>query len=69
MDGVDTGSAPRIRGLDTLRALAVSLVVPHHDTPFVSDASTFAWCLDDRYGFAQAGGTPALSPAPAPALR
>ena len=34
---------PRIHGLDTLRALAVSLVVLHHYTLFVSDAPTFGW--------------------------
>lgn len=33
----------RIHGLDTLRALAVSLVVLHHYTLFVSDAPTFGW--------------------------
>jgi len=43
MDGVNTGGAPRIHGLDTLRALAVSLVVLHHYTLFVSDAPTFGW--------------------------
>jgi peptidoglycan/LPS O-acetylase OafA/YrhL len=37
-------SAPsRIHGLDTLRALAVTLVVLHHYTLFVSDAPTFGW--------------------------
>ncbi|KQV37854.1 acyltransferase [Massilia sp. Root335] len=43
MDGVNTGGPPRIHGLDTLRALAVSLVVLHHYTLFVSDAPTFGW--------------------------
>jgi peptidoglycan/LPS O-acetylase OafA/YrhL len=33
----------RIHGLDTLRALAVSLVVLHHYTLFVSAAPTFGW--------------------------
>jgi peptidoglycan/LPS O-acetylase OafA/YrhL len=41
-DGQPPTSA-RIHGLDTLRALAVSLVVLHHYTLFVSDASTFGW--------------------------
>lgn len=43
MDGVNTRGAPRVHGLDTLRALAVSLVVLHHYTLFVSDAPTFGW--------------------------
>jgi peptidoglycan/LPS O-acetylase OafA/YrhL len=43
MDGVNTGTASRIHGLDTLRALAVTLVVLHHYTLFVSDAPTFGW--------------------------
>lgn len=43
MDGVNTGTASRIHGLDTLRALAVSLVVLHHYTLFVSGAPTFGW--------------------------
>jgi peptidoglycan/LPS O-acetylase OafA/YrhL len=43
MDGVITGTASRIHGLDTLRALAVTLVVLHHYTLFVSDAPTFGW--------------------------
>jgi peptidoglycan/LPS O-acetylase OafA/YrhL len=43
MDGVNTGGVARIHGLDTLRALAVSLVVLHHYTLFVSDAPTFGW--------------------------
>jgi peptidoglycan/LPS O-acetylase OafA/YrhL len=34
---------PRIHGLDTLRALAVTLVVLHHYTLFVSRADTFGW--------------------------
>jgi peptidoglycan/LPS O-acetylase OafA/YrhL len=33
----------RIHGLDTLRALAVTLVVLHHYVLFVSDADTFGW--------------------------
>jgi len=33
----------RIHGLDTLRALAVTLVVLHHYVLFVSDAPTFGW--------------------------
>ena len=33
----------RIHGLDTLRALAVTLVVLHHNTLFVTDAPTFGW--------------------------
>lgn len=37
-----TGSG-RIHGLDTLRALAVTLVVLHHYVLFVSDAPTFGW--------------------------
>ena len=39
-------SAPapaRIHGLDTLRALAVTLVVLHHYVLFVSEAPTFGW--------------------------
>jgi peptidoglycan/LPS O-acetylase OafA/YrhL len=36
-------TSKRIHGLDTLRALAVSLVVLHHYTLFVGDASTFGW--------------------------
>ena len=43
MDGVNTGTSSRIHGLDTLRALAVTLVVLHHYTLFVSDAPTFGW--------------------------
>jgi peptidoglycan/LPS O-acetylase OafA/YrhL len=43
MDGVNTGTSLRIHGLDTLRALAVALVVLHHYTLFVSDAPTFGW--------------------------
>jgi peptidoglycan/LPS O-acetylase OafA/YrhL len=35
--------ASRIHGLDTLRALAVTLVVLHHYVLFVSDAPTFGW--------------------------
>jgi peptidoglycan/LPS O-acetylase OafA/YrhL len=33
----------RVHGLDTLRALAVSVVVLHHYVLFVSDAPTFGW--------------------------
>jgi len=36
-------ASARIHGLDTLRALAVTLVVLHHYTLFVSDAPTFGW--------------------------
>lgn len=36
-------STIRIHGLDTLRALAVTLVVLHHYVLFVSDAPTFGW--------------------------
>jgi peptidoglycan/LPS O-acetylase OafA/YrhL len=36
-------AAARIHGLDTLRALAVTLVVLHHYVLFVSDADTFGW--------------------------
>jgi peptidoglycan/LPS O-acetylase OafA/YrhL len=36
-------STARIHGLDTLRAIAVSLVVLHHYVLFVSDAPTFGW--------------------------
>jgi peptidoglycan/LPS O-acetylase OafA/YrhL len=43
MDGVNTEGSARIHGLDTLRALAVALVVLHHYTLFVSDAPTFGW--------------------------
>jgi peptidoglycan/LPS O-acetylase OafA/YrhL len=43
MEGVNTGPASRIHGLDTLRAVAVALVVLHHYTLFVSDAPTFGW--------------------------
>jgi peptidoglycan/LPS O-acetylase OafA/YrhL len=39
-------SAHRIHGLDTLRALAVTLVVLHHYVLFVSDAPTFGWVGD-----------------------
>jgi peptidoglycan/LPS O-acetylase OafA/YrhL len=37
------GKTSRIHGLDTLRALAVTLVVLHHYTLFVSVAPTFGW--------------------------
>lgn len=40
--GMSTTSV-RIHGLDTLRALAVSLVVLHHYVLFVSNAPTFGW--------------------------
>ena len=33
----------RIHGLDTLRALAVTLVVLHHYVLFVSGTNTFGW--------------------------
>lgn len=36
-------ASARIHGLDTLRALAVTLVVLHHYVLFVSGASTFGW--------------------------
>jgi peptidoglycan/LPS O-acetylase OafA/YrhL len=36
-------STARLHGLDTLRALAVSLVVLHHYVLFVSDGPTFGW--------------------------
>lgn len=36
-------ASPRIHGLDTLRALAIGLVVLHHYVLFVSDADTFGW--------------------------
>ncbi len=36
-------STVRVHGLDTLRALAVSVVVLHHYVLFVSDAPTFGW--------------------------
>lgn len=36
-------SASRIHGLDTLRAIAVTLVVLHHYVLFVSHAPTFGW--------------------------
>ena len=39
----DRTPAPRIHGLDTLRAAAVTLVVLHHYTLFVSGAPTFGW--------------------------
>jgi peptidoglycan/LPS O-acetylase OafA/YrhL len=40
---MSTPAASRIHGLDTLRALAVTLVVLHHYVLFVSDAATFGW--------------------------
>ena len=36
-------TSTRVHGLDTLRALAVTLVVLHHYVLFVSDAPTFGW--------------------------
>lgn len=45
MTGIPTAST-RIHGLDTLRALAVTLVVLHHYVLFVSDAPTFGWVGD-----------------------
>lgn len=36
-------TTPRIHGLDTLRALAVTLVVLHHYTLFVSRPDHFGW--------------------------
>jgi len=41
-----TTSTVRVHGLDTLRALAVSVVVLHHYVLFVSDAPTFGWVGD-----------------------
>jgi len=38
-----SASSARIHGLDTLRALAVTLVVLHHYVLFVSNAPTFGW--------------------------
>ena len=38
-----TYSAPRVYGLDTLRALAIALVVLHHYVLFVSHSDTFGW--------------------------
>src|SRR5690349_7860962 len=40
---IPTSSASRIDGLDTLRALAIVLVVLHHYVLFVSRADTFGW--------------------------
>jgi peptidoglycan/LPS O-acetylase OafA/YrhL len=42
----DTAPPRRIHGLDTLRALAVTLVVLHHYVLFVSERSTFGWVGD-----------------------
>ena len=42
----DQSSPTRIHGLDTLRALAIVLVVLHHYVLFVSHASTFGWVGD-----------------------
>jgi peptidoglycan/LPS O-acetylase OafA/YrhL len=39
----DSRATSRIHGLDTLRALAVSLVVLHHYRLFVSDGPAFGW--------------------------
>ena len=36
-------SSTRIHGLDTLRAIAVTLVVLHHYVLFVTDRPTFGW--------------------------
>jgi peptidoglycan/LPS O-acetylase OafA/YrhL len=36
-------SSPRVHGLDTLRALAIGLVVLHHYVLFVSRGDTFGW--------------------------
>lgn len=41
-----SSTVPRIHGLDTLRALAVSFVVLHHYVLFVSERSTFGWVGD-----------------------
>ena len=41
-----SSTTSRIHGLDTLRALAVALVVLHHYVLFVSDAPTFGWVGD-----------------------
>lgn len=41
-----TSTTPRIHGLDTLRALAVGLVVLHHYVLFVSENATFGWVGD-----------------------
>jgi peptidoglycan/LPS O-acetylase OafA/YrhL len=38
-----TLATPRVHGLDTLRALAVSLVVLHHYALFASRSQTFGW--------------------------
>jgi peptidoglycan/LPS O-acetylase OafA/YrhL len=35
--------SPRVHGLDTLRALAIGLVMQHHYVLFVSRADTFGW--------------------------
>lgn len=39
-------TSPRIHGLDTLRALAIVLVLLHHYVLFVSGESTFGWLGD-----------------------
>ncbi len=39
----DLRPSPRVHGLDTLRALAVSFVVLHHYTLFVGSDDTFGW--------------------------
>jgi peptidoglycan/LPS O-acetylase OafA/YrhL len=44
-----TSHGARIHGLDTLRALAVTLVVPHHDVLFVSGRPTFGWIGELRW--------------------
>jgi peptidoglycan/LPS O-acetylase OafA/YrhL len=38
-----TQSSPRVLGLDTLRALAICLVMLHHYVLFVSHSDTFGW--------------------------
>ena len=39
----DLRPSPRVHGLDTLRALAIGLVVLHHYTLFVGSDDTFGW--------------------------
>jgi peptidoglycan/LPS O-acetylase OafA/YrhL len=43
MSRASARASPRIHGLDTLRALAVTLVVLHHYVLFVSGDATFGW--------------------------
>ena len=47
-DPMNAPAAPstRIAGLDTLRALAIVLVVLHHYVLFVSGSATFGWVGD-----------------------